>query len=151
MQNDGTERLTRLKIVLYVSAALSLASALLACGNASNEWSPASIRDSAGVQIVENAEIVECAQRQAGHADSCAIGAPMRIDVHEFHFDAGTRALYATDASNYRQVPIGIVIPRSVHDVVQTVAICRQFGAPLLSRAGGTSRSPTADPARRCQ
>ncbi|MGZ3457085.1 MAG: FAD-binding and (Fe-S)-binding domain-containing protein [Archangium sp.] len=57
----------------------------------------------------------------------------------EVRFDDGSRALYATDASNYRQVPIGVVIPRSLDDVIQTVRICRQYGAPLLSRGGGTS------------
>ncbi|WP_332674550.1 FAD-binding and (Fe-S)-binding domain-containing protein [Aromatoleum sp.] len=57
----------------------------------------------------------------------------------EVRFDAGSRALYATDASNYRQVPIGVVIPRSVDDVVRTVALCRQHRAPILSRGGGTS------------
>jgi FAD/FMN-containing dehydrogenase/Fe-S oxidoreductase len=54
-------------------------------------------------------------------------------------FDRGTRALYATDGSNYRQVPIGVVFPRDAEDVVTTVALCRQFGAPLLCRGGGTS------------
>ncbi len=57
----------------------------------------------------------------------------------EVRFDAGTKAMYAVDASNYRQVPIGVVIPKSKEDVVQAVAACRKFGAPLLSRAGGTS------------
>ena len=57
----------------------------------------------------------------------------------EVRFDAGTKAMYAVDASNYRQVPIGVVIPKSKEDVVQTVRACRQFGAPLLSRGGGTS------------
>lgn len=57
----------------------------------------------------------------------------------EVRFDAGTRALYSTDASNYRQVPIGVVIPKSVEDVVHTMAVARKFGAPVLSRAGGTS------------
>ena len=57
----------------------------------------------------------------------------------EVRFDDGSRALYATDGSNYRQVPIGVVIPRSVEDVIQTVATCRLFGAPLLARGGGTS------------
>ncbi len=57
----------------------------------------------------------------------------------EVRFDAGSRALYATDGSNYRQVPIGVVIPRSIEDVVQTVEACRQHGAPVLSRGGGTS------------
>jgi FAD/FMN-containing dehydrogenase/Fe-S oxidoreductase len=54
-------------------------------------------------------------------------------------FDRGTRALYATDGSNYRQVPIGVVFPRDAEDVLATVALCRQFGAPLLCRGGGTS------------
>jgi FAD/FMN-containing dehydrogenase/Fe-S oxidoreductase len=57
----------------------------------------------------------------------------------EVRFDAGSKALYATDASNYRQVPIGVVIPRSREDVVRTVATCRKYGAPVLSRGGGTS------------
>jgi FAD/FMN-containing dehydrogenase/Fe-S oxidoreductase len=57
----------------------------------------------------------------------------------EVRFDDGFRALYATDASNYRQVPIGVVIPRDANDVVATVAICRAFGAPIVSRGGGTS------------
>ena len=36
----------------------------------------------------------------------------------EIDFSAGGRALYATDASNYRQTPIGVVFPRTVEDVV---------------------------------
>ena len=39
----------------------------------------------------------------------------------EVRFDAGSRAAYSTDASNYRQVPIGVVIPQSIEDVVATV------------------------------
>jgi len=57
----------------------------------------------------------------------------------EVRFDAGSRALYATDGSNYRQVPIGVVVPRHKVDVLATIDVCRQFGAPLLSRGGGTS------------
>src|SRR5262245_14900654 len=57
----------------------------------------------------------------------------------EVRFDPGSRALYATDSSNYRQVPIGVVIPRDPDDVVATVEMCRQHGAPILSRGGGTS------------
>ena len=62
-----------------------------------------------------------------------------RLVRGEVRFDAGTKALYATDGSNYRQVPIGVVIPKSKEDVIATVAACRKFGAPLLSRGGGTS------------
>ncbi|HEV2419541.1 MAG TPA: FAD-binding and (Fe-S)-binding domain-containing protein, partial [Terriglobia bacterium] len=57
----------------------------------------------------------------------------------EVRFDAGSRALYATDSSNYRHAPIGVVIPRDVEDVIATVAVCREFNAPLLARGGGTS------------
>jgi FAD/FMN-containing dehydrogenase/Fe-S oxidoreductase len=57
----------------------------------------------------------------------------------EVRFDRGSRALYATDGSNYRQVPIGVVIPRSIEDVVATVAVCRKHDVPILSRGGGTS------------
>ncbi|HET7754349.1 MAG TPA: FAD-binding protein, partial [Anaeromyxobacteraceae bacterium] len=61
-----------------------------------------------------------------------------RIDG-EVRFDPGSRALYATDGSNYRQVPIGVVVPRTEADVVETVAACRRHDAPVLSRGGGTS------------
>lgn len=57
----------------------------------------------------------------------------------EVRFDDGSRALYATDGSNYHQVPIGVVVPKRAEDVVETVALCREFGAPILSRGGGTS------------
>jgi FAD/FMN-containing dehydrogenase/Fe-S oxidoreductase len=57
----------------------------------------------------------------------------------EVRFDDASRALYATDSSNYRQVPIGLVLPMGVADVIATVAACREFGAAILSRGGGTS------------
>jgi FAD/FMN-containing dehydrogenase/Fe-S oxidoreductase len=57
----------------------------------------------------------------------------------EVRFDAGSRALYASDASNYRQVPIGLVVPRDAGDVAAAVTVCRQFGAPVLPRGAGTS------------
>jgi FAD/FMN-containing dehydrogenase/Fe-S oxidoreductase len=57
----------------------------------------------------------------------------------EVRFDSGSRALYSTDASNYRHIPIGVVLPRDEDDVFATVEICRRHDAPLLSRGGGTS------------
>src|SRR5579864_3895482 len=57
----------------------------------------------------------------------------------EVRFDRGSRALYATDGSNYRQIPIGLVVPRDAEDVVAAVAACRKFGAPVLPRGAGTS------------
>ena len=56
-------------------------------------------------------------------------------------FDAGSKALYATDSSNFRQIPIGVVIPKTLDDVVATHAACHEFGAPVLVRGGGTSLS----------
>ena len=57
----------------------------------------------------------------------------------EVRFDAGSRGAYSTDASNYRQVPIGVVVPRTVDDAVAAIAVCRDHGAPVVSRGGGTS------------
>jgi FAD/FMN-containing dehydrogenase len=72
--------------------------------------------------------------------DAAAMAAELRSAIHgEVRFDAGSRALYATDGSNYRQVPIGVVIPRMIDDVIATVEICRKHSAPILSRGGGTS------------
>jgi FAD/FMN-containing dehydrogenase/Fe-S oxidoreductase len=57
----------------------------------------------------------------------------------EVRFDAATRAIYASEASNYRQLPIGIVIPRSIADIEATVRLCREVGIPILPRGAGTS------------
>ena len=72
--------------------------------------------------------------------DAAALESELRKNVGgEVRFDRGSRALYSTDASNYRQVPIGLVIPRDENDVVAAVAVCRKFGAPVLPRGAGTS------------
>ena len=71
-------------------------------------------------------------------ADSLARELPTTIKG-EVRFNRGSRAAYSMDASNYRQIPIGIVVPRNEADVITTVSICRKFGAPILSRGGGTS------------
>src|SRR5437588_3517630 len=57
----------------------------------------------------------------------------------EVRFDAGSRSLYATDLSLYRHVPIGVVIPRDVEDVIQAVGACRKYEVPILGRGCGTS------------
>ena len=61
-----------------------------------------------------------------------------RVDG-EVRFDAGARGAYATDASNFRHVPLGVVVPRSVEAGAQAVAVCHELGAPVVSRGGGTS------------
>ncbi|RKN39005.1 FAD-binding and (Fe-S)-binding domain-containing protein [Streptomyces hoynatensis] len=66
----------------------------------------------------------------------------LRAEVEgEVRFDPGSLALYANDASNFRQVPVGVVVPRSLEDVVATHRVCRRFDVPLLNRGGGTSLS----------
>src|SRR5438552_18188151 len=72
--------------------------------------------------------------------DVNALEAELRKSVRgEVRFGDGDRALYSTDSSNYRQIPIGVVIPRDRSDVIVTVAGCRKFGAPITCRGGGTS------------
>ena len=77
----------------------------------------------------------------ASHStDVSGLAAALRSEIRgEVRFDRGSRALYSSDASNYRQVPIGVVLPRDVDDVLAAIALCREFGAPLLCRGGGTS------------
>jgi len=73
-------------------------------------------------------------------AESQRLADRLRQSVRgEVRFDSGTRALYSADASNYRQVPVGVVVPQTAEDIVQAVRVCREFGAPILPRGGGTS------------
>ncbi len=66
----------------------------------------------------------------AAHA---ALEARLRATIRgEVRFDPASRALYATDASNYRQLPIGVVLPLDADDAIATVAACREFGAAVL-------------------
>src|SRR6201997_2496151 len=72
--------------------------------------------------------------------DSMGLSEGLRARVRgDVRFDNSSRALYATDGSNYRQVPIGVVLPRDADDVLAAISVCRDFGAPLLCRGGGTS------------
>jgi FAD/FMN-containing dehydrogenase/Fe-S oxidoreductase len=57
----------------------------------------------------------------------------------EVRFDKGMRAAYASDASNYRQVPIGVVVPRNVEDIVAAMGVCASHSVPVLARGGATS------------
>jgi FAD/FMN-containing dehydrogenase/Fe-S oxidoreductase len=61
-----------------------------------------------------------------------------RVDG-EVRFDPGSRAVYSTDASNFRQVPLGVVVPRTVEAAVEAVSVCHEAGLPIVSRGGGTS------------
>ena len=59
----------------------------------------------------------------------------------EVRFDQASKALYSSDASNYRQVPLAVVVPANVDDLVATVTVCRRNDVPFLPRGGGTSQN----------
>ncbi len=68
-----------------------------------------------------------------------AVEHELRVGIEgEVRFGDGDRGMYASDAGNYRMVPIGVVLPKSAEDVLHTVAVCRQYGAPIFARGGGT-------------
>jgi FAD/FMN-containing dehydrogenase/Fe-S oxidoreductase len=72
--------------------------------------------------------------------DIAALEADLRAAVQgPVWFEDGARALYSSDSSNYRQVPIGVVLPKSVDDIVAAVEACHRHGAPVLMRGAGTS------------
>ncbi|MEY9846771.1 FAD/FMN-containing dehydrogenase/Fe-S oxidoreductase [Streptacidiphilus sp. BW17] len=73
-----------------------------------------------------------------GHAQSLerALRGALRGEVD---FGTAQRAVYAYDASNYRQVPLGVVKPASADDVRAAVALAREHGVPVLARGAGTS------------
>jgi FAD/FMN-containing dehydrogenase/Fe-S oxidoreductase len=74
--------------------------------------------------------------------DRAGLVAALRSTVEgEVRFDTASRALYATDASNFRAPPIGVVIPKTIDDIVAAHGACREYGAPILNRGGGTSLS----------
>ncbi len=78
--------------------------------------------------------------RGAQDVDRRAIAADLRAAIEgEVRFDAGSRALYATDASNYRMPPIGVVVPRHIDELVEIHRVCREHGAPIVLRGAGTS------------
>jgi FAD/FMN-containing dehydrogenase/Fe-S oxidoreductase len=79
-------------------------------------------------------------RQHANRVDVAALSTVLQSRVDgEVRFDDGSRAAYSTDASNFRQVPIGVVVPRTPDAAAEAVAIAREHGAPVLSRGGGTS------------
>ena len=78
--------------------------------------------------------------RKVSRAEAEALARDLRGAIRgEVRFDRGSRALYAADGSNYRQIPLGVVLPKDVDDVVATIALCQRHDVPLLPRGGGTS------------
>ena len=84
--------------------------------------------------------IERAARHGQGQLEAAELARRLRRRLEgDVRFDAGSRALYATDGSNYRQVPIGVVVPRHADDVVAAIELCRHFEAPVLPRGAGTS------------
>jgi FAD/FMN-containing dehydrogenase/Fe-S oxidoreductase len=81
------------------------------------------------------------APKASGSAiDAARLESALRRQLRgEVRFDTGSRALYATDGSNYRQVPVGVVLPRDEVDVIAAISLAREHGAPILCRGAGTS------------
>ncbi|HET7813831.1 MAG TPA: FAD-linked oxidase C-terminal domain-containing protein [Candidatus Baltobacteraceae bacterium] len=72
--------------------------------------------------------------------DTAAFERDLRAAVRgEVHFEDAYRAMYSTDASNYRQVPIAVVLPLDEGDMIAAVNVAHDHGAPIVHRGGGTS------------
>ncbi len=79
-------------------------------------------------------------EQSVSGVDVAALERDLAAEVDgEVRFDPGSRGAYSTDASNFRQVPIGVVVPRTAAAAVAAVAVCRRHRAPIVSRGGGTS------------
>src|SRR5262249_12213892 len=79
-------------------------------------------------------------QGHAGWVDDDVLTRALRAAVRgEVAADAGSRALYATDASTYRVPPRAVVLPACADDVRAVMAICCEQGVSLTARGAGTS------------
>jgi FAD/FMN-containing dehydrogenase/Fe-S oxidoreductase len=98
---------------------------------------PIDVRRRSELRRIEEART---AKFNSSDVNAAGLAAELRKRLRgEVRFDDGSRALYATDGSNYRQVPLGVVIPHDNGDIIETVAAARRYGAPILARGGGTS------------
>ncbi|MER5219773.1 FAD-binding and (Fe-S)-binding domain-containing protein [Streptomyces flaveus] len=80
-----------------------------------------------------------------GRLDAAAVTEALaRGDCGEVQGDAGRRAQYSADASNYRRIPLAVVFPSERRHVLNALAVCRRLGVPITSRGGGTSTSGQA-------
>src|SRR5450432_1062664 len=85
-------------------------------------------------------ELAQISKSSSQDIDSSGLEHALKHAIRgDVRFDSGSRALYATDGSNFRQVPIGVVLPRNPDDVIASIALAREYGAPILCRGGGTS------------
>src|SRR5213080_2594048 len=81
------------------------------------------------IPLVIPEKLKESVRSTSSNVDVTGLEMELRRTIEgEVRFDAGSKALYATDGSNYRQVPIGVVIPEGVDDVIAAVEACRRHG-----------------------
>ncbi|HEV9035859.1 MAG TPA: FAD-binding and (Fe-S)-binding domain-containing protein [Puia sp.] len=77
---------------------------------------------------------------QSENVDVAALEDDLKsAQVGEVRFDPGSKATYSTDSGNYRQIPLGVVVPRTQRDIEEIIAICHRHKAPVVNRGGGTS------------
>jgi FAD/FMN-containing dehydrogenase/Fe-S oxidoreductase len=88
------------------------------------------------ISVLLNQPAMDHERFQAHRELEAQLKATVRGDVL---FDLGSRAMYAADSSNYRQMPVGVVNPRDAADVEAALAACRATGAAVLPRGAGTS------------
>jgi len=62
----------------------------------------------------------------------------------EVQFDRFSRGRYATDASHYQIMPVGVVAPRTIEEAERAIGIARAEGVSVLARGGGTSQAGQA-------
>src|SRR5438874_7930293 len=77
-------------------------------------------------------------------AQTVVPGLERRLKAHllgDVAFDAFTRGRYATDASHYQIMPLGVVAPRSVKEAEYALALAREEGVSVLPRGAGTSQA----------
>ena len=89
--------------------------------------------------------LIEASAIGAAGIDAAALQAELERAISgEVRFDTISRALYSTDASVYQIKPIGVAIPKTRHDIISIVEICRRFRCPITMRGGGTSQGGQA-------
>ena len=59
----------------------------------------------------------------------------------DVHFDRFMRGRYATDASHYQIMPVGVVAPRTIEEAERAIGFARAEGVTVLARGGGTSQA----------
>jgi FAD/FMN-containing dehydrogenase/Fe-S oxidoreductase len=92
------------------------------------------------MRMSDGSESVAVRSRGSGTSKPGALESALRSAMRgDVEFGSGTRAVYATDSSNYRQIPIGVVFPRDEGDTATALRICAEFDVPVFGRGAGTS------------